>query len=105
MPPSPQSLAHTSPPSLLSFSLLSLFCFSPVAALRQRSVSGQVEETQVREFITRLATALHTYGSSAARTATSLEKAARLEVDVGVAVFPSLVLLSFGDGQREFPTR
>lgn len=68
-------------------------------------MAGQVEETQVRKFIIRLATALHTYGSSAARTEYLIEKAAaRLEVDVGIAVFPSLVLLSFGDG-REDSTR
>ncbi|KAL3692257.1 hypothetical protein R1sor_005908 [Riccia sorocarpa] len=49
-----------------------------------------------RRFLIRLATALHNYGSSASRTEYLIEKAAnRLDVDVNIAVFPSLILLDF----------
>ncbi|KAL2628513.1 hypothetical protein R1flu_013199 [Riccia fluitans] len=49
-----------------------------------------------RRFIVRLATALHSYGSSASRTEYLIEKAAnRIDVEVNIAVFPSLILLDF----------
>ncbi|KAG6556858.1 hypothetical protein Mapa_001805 [Marchantia paleacea] len=57
-----------------------------------------------RRFLIRLATALHNYGSSASRTEYLIEKAAnRLEVDVNIAVFPSLILMAFpGDDNNEY---
>ncbi|CAM6124882.1 unnamed protein product [Calypogeia fissa] len=49
-----------------------------------------------RRFIQRLAIALHSYGSSASRTEYLIEKAAnRLDMDVNIAVFPSLIILTF----------
>lgn len=74
----------------------------PVSALRHRSVRGGVPAQQRRNFLTLLATALHAYGSSAARTEYLIEQAAStLGVDVAVAVFPTLVLLSFGEGHDD----
>lgn len=49
-----------------------------------------------RRFLIRLAIALHSYGSSASRTEYLLDKAAdRLDVDLSISVFPSLILMSF----------
>lgn len=49
-----------------------------------------------RRFLIRLAIALHSYGSSASRTEYLLDKAAdRLDVDLNISVFPSLILMSF----------
>lgn len=55
-----------------------------------------------RRFLYRLAVALHSYGSSASRTEYLIERAAeRLDVKVKIAVFPSLILLSFSDHNDE----
>lgn len=49
-----------------------------------------------RRFLIRLAMALHSYGSSAARTEYLIDKAAdTLDVKASISVFPSLILLSF----------
>lgn len=49
-----------------------------------------------RRFLIRLAMALHSYGSSAARTEYLIDRAAdKLEVKANISVFPSLILLSF----------
>ena len=49
-----------------------------------------------RRFIIRLATALHSYGSSASRTEYLIDKVAdKLDVKANISVFPSLILLSF----------
>jgi len=49
-----------------------------------------------RRFLIRLAMALHSYGSSAARTEYLIDKAAdKLDVKANISVFPSLILLSF----------
>ncbi|XP_073396382.1 uncharacterized protein [Physcomitrium patens] len=49
-----------------------------------------------RRFLLQHAVALHSYGSSSSRTEHLIDKAApRLEVDASIAVFPSLILLSF----------
>ncbi|KAJ7526929.1 hypothetical protein O6H91_16G027900 [Diphasiastrum complanatum] len=51
-----------------------------------------------RRFLLRLAVALHSYGSSASRTEYLIEKAAnRLNIEVDIAVFPALILMSFPD--------
>lgn len=55
-----------------------------------------------KKFLIRLTTALHSYGSSASRTEYLVEKASdRLNVEVSVAVFPSLILLSFDNENAE----
>eukprot|EP00250_Pteridium_aquilinum_P003496 c13814_g1_i3 orf=235-1086(+) len=55
-----------------------------------------------RKFLYRLAVALHSYGSSASRTEYLIERAAeRLDIRVEIAVFPSLILLSFVDEEDE----
>lgn len=49
-----------------------------------------------RSFLLKLAVALHSYGSSASRTEYLIDRAAdRLNVETSIAVFPSLILLSF----------
>ena len=49
-----------------------------------------------RRFILRMALALHTYGSIAPRTEYLIEKLGdRLGVDLHIAVFPSIIMLSF----------
>lgn len=49
-----------------------------------------------RRFLIRLAMALHSYGSSAARTEYLIDKAAdKLDIKANISVFPSLILLSF----------
>jgi hypothetical protein len=49
-----------------------------------------------RRFLIRLAMALHSYGSSAARTEYLIDKAAdKLDIDASISVFPSLILISF----------
>ena len=49
-----------------------------------------------RRFILQLAVALHSYGSTASRTEFLIDKAAhRLDIETNIAVFPSLILLSF----------
>lgn len=59
---------------------------------------GQVPRSQRRKFLTLLATALHAYGSSAALTEYLIEQAAScLGEETSIAVFPNLVLLSFGE--------
>eukprot|EP00249_Psilotum_nudum_P014056 c24640_g2_i1 orf=1307-2398(+) len=59
-----------------------------------------------RRFLYRLAVALHSYGSSASRTEYLIEKAAdRLHEKVNIAVFPSLILLSFPDTDSDEPAR
>lgn len=64
---------------------------------------GQSNIRLRRRFIYRLAVALHSYGSSASRTEYLIERAAeRLHVKVKIAVFPSLILLSFSDNEDEW---
>ncbi|KAJ7539359.1 hypothetical protein O6H91_11G088800 [Diphasiastrum complanatum] len=51
-----------------------------------------------RKFLLRLAVALHSYGSSSSRTEYLVEKVAdKLKMETNIAVFPSLILISFTD--------
>jgi hypothetical protein len=59
-----------------------------------------------RSFLLKLAIALHSYGSSASRTEYLIDRAAeRLNVETSIAVFPSLILLSFPMSDDHDPTR
>ncbi|XP_024530260.1 uncharacterized UPF0442 protein C7D4.12c isoform X1 [Selaginella moellendorffii] len=70
----------------------------PVDTSQNRDFSKNGSHELRRRFLFRLAIALHTYGSSASRTEHLIERAAeRLHVDTNIAVFPTLILLSFND--------
>ncbi len=59
-----------------------------------------------RSFLLKLAVALHSYGSSASRTEYLIDRAAEcLNVETSIAVFPSLILLSFPMSDDHDPTR
>ena len=66
-----------------------------------RSEDGELEDANGKlprehRFILRMALALHTYGSIAPRTEFLIEQLGdRLGVDLHIAVFPSLLMLSF----------
>jgi uncharacterized membrane protein YjjP (DUF1212 family) len=96
------------PPSLLTTSRLFFFFFFFLAVRRLQGKAEARESSQKmrRRFLLRLAVALHSYGSSAARTEYLIDKAAdRLEVETSIAVFPSLILLSFPSVDENDPTR
>ncbi len=88
---------------------LGFFSFSPLLAVRRLQGKAEARESSQgmrRRFLLRLAVALHAYGSSAARTEYLIDKAAdRLEVETSIAVFPSLILLSFPSVDENDPTR
>lgn len=88
---------------------LGFFSFSPLLAVRRLQGKAEARESSQgmrRRFLLRLAVALHSYGSSAARTEYLIDKAAdRLEVETSIAVFPSLILLSFPSVDENDPTR
>ncbi|MCO5607898.1 hypothetical protein L7F22_062100 [Adiantum nelumboides] len=70
--------------------------FSRLQALDDGTDDGPFNTTLRRRFLNRLAVALHSYGSSASRTEYLIERAAeRLDVKLEIAVFPSLIFLSF----------
>ncbi|KAI5064380.1 hypothetical protein GOP47_0021050 [Adiantum capillus-veneris] len=70
--------------------------FSQLQALDSSTDNASFNVTLRRRFLYRLAVALHSYGSSASRTEYLIERAAeRLDVKIEMAVFPSLILLSF----------
>jgi uncharacterized membrane protein YjjP (DUF1212 family) len=77
-----------------------------VRRLQGKAEARESSQGMRRRFLLRLAVALHSYGSSAARTEYLIDKAAdRLEVETSIAVFPSLILLSFPSVDENDPTR
>lgn len=77
-----------------------------VRRLQGKAEARESSQGMRRRFLLRLAVALHAYGSSAARTEYLIDKAAdRLEVETSIAVFPSLILLSFPSVDETDPTR
>lgn len=68
--------------------------------LRSMSLARRPDIARKKKFLMRLAMVLHSYGSSATRTEFLVELAAkRLEVDVHIAVFPSVILIAFNQHQ------